>query len=569
MDPKQLEHLEQACADAEAFAFAGSALEKRVPDGQAEAYAPLRIGLGYHLIDPFNEDGRARAEGAFGPMMEFDGRRFPPQISDLPEATLDAWADAAQSSEDAVVRARFNDLLWVARHGERPDRYARAAVDAYVELATRPGWGVMENADGLARALELTREVGDSERQARVEAAIFAAVEADLASADGGPGVSLTLLRALLDMGASDDAAVDALLARTAEVYGEDPFILDGVVDLRVRLPGADVDALRREQVAAWRAAAAEVEGFLRVHRLQHALQVAGLHRLEAEADELRVELQGVTEEDLDLQTFSHEVNVDRAELERFVAQFVDEASWERSLMRFGNRGPPAGSKEEIEAEVAEEMRAHPLRYLVTNVVLGPEPGNPITSVVDEADQMRVAAAERRARAAALWGFLGGDILDAIKERYGAPAHDPLTEFFTTEIIPGELAERIAYAVGLYWDGAYDEAAHLLVPRLEAVFRELARRLGVPIIQEPRRGRPGGVRGLGAILKALRGRFHDEDWRLYFENLLTDELGLNLRNTVAHGLVPQARQHEAVLLVHLACYLTLIRVAPADDPSPA
>jgi Domain of unknown function (DUF4209) len=47
----------------------------------------------------------------------------------------------------------------------------------------------------------------------------------------------------------------------------------------------------------------------------------------------------------------------------------------------------------------------------------------------------------------------------------------------------------------------------------------------------------------------------DESWRRYLVNTLTEPLGLNVRNRVAHGLIGEARPHDAALLVHVAAFL--------------
>lgn len=53
----------------------------------------------------------------------------------------------------------------------------------------------------------------------------------------------------------------------------------------------------------------------------------------------------------------------------------------------------------------------------------------------------------------------------------------------------------------------------------------------------------------------------DESWRRYLANLLCDPLGLNLRNTIGHGLIAEVDQYNAALLVHAACHLATLTVS--------
>jgi hypothetical protein len=70
--------------------------------------------------------------------------------------------------------------------------------------------------------------------------------------------------------------------------------------------------------------------------------------------------------------------------------------------------------------------------------------------------------------------------------------------------------------------------------------------------------RPGGVRSLGEILGALEGRLPTAGWRAHLQNLLSDPLGLNLRNVIAHGLRGEIGREDAALLIHAACFLRLL-----------
>jgi hypothetical protein len=73
---------------------------------------------------------------------------------------------------------------------------------------------------------------------------------------------------------------------------------------------------------------------------------------------------------------------------------------------------------------------------------------------------------------------------------------------------------------------------------------------------------------LGVLLSELID-FIDESWRRHLANLLTDELGYNLRNLVLHGLVPRVERVEAGLLINAACYLRLLKAQPITKDNAA
>ena len=71
---------------------------------------------------------------------------------------------------------------------------------------------------------------------------------------------------------------------------------------------------------------------------------------------------------------------------------------------------------------------------------------------------------------------------------------------------------------------------------------------------------------MAGILADLDGVL-DAKWRRYFANVLCDDLGINLRNRIAHGLVDEVAREDAALLVHIAFALSLFRSTLEQAPS--
>ncbi len=211
-----------------------------------------------------------------------------------------------------------------------------------------------------------------------------------------------------------------------------------------------------------------------------------------------------------------------------------------------------------MDEAVAKQMSEHPIQFLVTKMVLDPDTGIPIFEANDDQTHARAAKAQQRMFAMRLWGVFAVEILKRIEKELGRPSRNELTTFFTTDLIDVVNAARIVQAFDLWWEGNADQSAHLLAPRLEAVIREMARQLGLPIVREPVANKPGRVRGLGELLGALTGRIGTPGWHAYLTSLLTDSLGLNLRNVIGHGLRAEIAVDDAALLLHAACYLAML-----------
>jgi hypothetical protein len=214
-------------------------------------------------------------------------------------------------------------------------------------------------------------------------------------------------------------------------------------------------------------------------------------------------------------------------------------------------------------------MQDTPFQFLVTKVILDPDSAAAVFRATDALTHKTAATAQQRLLASRIWGAFAVDVLQRLETKYGRPGQDELTRFFTAAFIEEAVAERIARAFELWWDGQPDESAHLIAPRLETIIREIARRMGLPVIREPIADKPGGVRSLGDLLHALNGRLPTAGWHAYLFNLLSDPLGLNLRNVIGHGMRTRISVDDAALLLHAACYLRLIAPEQAEPQQPA
>lgn len=572
LDPEVTQLLGDALDDAENWEDVRRSLEAAELENKETRLRPFVFAFAYPLLE--RQSGRRdRAGEPYGAMVAGttdtgDPWRFPPAVSDVDVTDVEAWADAFDAFDHPLARARLGDLLWERKWTTEAHQKARLAADAFVELSRREG-RLMERAVGLSRGLELARMVKDEERQATVVQATLEFIEADLASEEGGPGVSLLPLRTLLALPPAErPPSLDDLLVKVDEKYGADPHIADDVAELRAQMLDADGrELLRSAQIERWRKEADAGDMMLKVNRLEHALELATAHGFTSEADAIRAELGAIHPDDLDLKRISTEIKLPQEEIDRFLSLFRDAPSWQDALQRLAAQPPPGGAPEALAERVAEQMEQMPLQYLVTKQVIGPDNASSIFVANTPESHLRLALAEDLARAARFWSIFAADALDAIRDAFDRPTRDELTEFFSSEMIQSGVGERVARAVEFYWDGEYDECAHLLVPRLERAFRDMARQTGIPVMREPRGEQAGGVSTFGTVLRDLKGVFRDSGWHEYFVNLLVDQLGLNLRNVVCHGLSERVGRGDAALLIQVAVLLSTLRfVEPVTDP---
>ncbi len=557
-DDTLLRIVEEAADDAPDWHTVGTRLRKRTSSSPDDPIKVFVWAFEYMLL-PLTEPGGREQWGPYAPCFEGAHGVFPPRLSGVEDKCLAAWAEVGEASGNPIVRSRLRDLLWERRWTKRPDLHARLAIDAYIALGDG-SWTSLDRAYCLIRALELARAVGDSERLERVIPLCARASRTSMAASEAEPGVALRLIRGLMWLPVEvQPSDLDDLLEQAERTYAGRPSVTQTVLDLKASRSKdpAVIRQLRLRQVDRWRREASRETGLRRLHRLEKALELARNYGFTEIAEELRRDLQRIGPEEMDLKVVSVQADLPAAEFDNLISAFLDTPDWRVSLSRFGGYGPPSGDYQANVAQVNNQMREFPLQFLVTKIVLGAD-NAPIRIVTSQEDHRDVALSQHEAMRIAFWGTVAADVLDRVCQQHGEPEAVELARFFVTPLIPEDIAERIGRALLLYWRGQPDESAHLMVPRIETTIRAIARESGLAIIHEPYGEKPGGVRPLGELLRDLRG-FLDESWQRYLWNLLCDPPGTNLRNRIAHGLLPRVERAEAALLIHAACYLRLLR----------
>jgi hypothetical protein len=275
-----------------------------------------------------------------------------------------------------------------------------------------------------------------------------------------------------------------------------------------------------------------------------------------------------MTDDDLELKTISAEVEVPREKIDAYVQSFAEQSdSWQEALSRFGASGPPSGNSAKNLESVQEMAKKHPFGRLITNQVVGAH-SSPTANPTSDDEHDRLDLAGHEALGIRSWAPLGAEILKSIKEKFGEPDQQDLAEFFTTELIDKTVADRLADSVLRFYRDDIDAALHILAPQVEAAIRGAAARIGIVVIKTPEGPTPGGVRALGGILAECKGKM-DESWRRYLLNALADQVGVNLRNEIGHGLYGPPVRADAAILIHIACHLRSWKRTVKDDESRA
>ncbi|HET6755665.1 MAG TPA: hypothetical protein VFH23_17125 [Jiangellaceae bacterium] len=255
---------------------------------------------------------------------------------------VDLWARAAPLAAVPLVQARFAELLWERRYGDRPHEWAGLAVDQYV-AASAFGFGEpMELTEGLQRALELSIQLNDAPRLEQTVRAAVSVARETMEREDRIPGVPLRLIDSLATLrGDRRPPELDDLIDQALDRYGDDPWNLESTLGIRSRLVDAtDRPALWRVAVESFARLARRTDGLVKYAPFQHAIELAEEHGLREDAEQLRREVEELPEDALNLHAVSAEVEVPREQIDPFIDGAVGDDDLVSALTRYESGDP-------------------------------------------------------------------------------------------------------------------------------------------------------------------------------------------------------------------------------------
>jgi hypothetical protein len=498
----------------------------------------------------------------FAPMMtaqQEDGSEYrSPDIKNLDVEAVAYWLNRAESVRDPMMRARYADLVWdlkkVITGEKRPYDCAQIAIEAYLEstqkaLYTHPIHGV----HWLRRALSLSLSIADKERTGRVVDVILDFCERVATTQAQGiwifPFDALYSKKGLLtpEQEAKVIGDLEAMLLRTAGNAKSEEFNPDGAQAAAERLAQhykIKNDRLNVERVIkaageSFERLAAETSPMLAMAWLQPVIERYEQEGLKQDAERVQL-LSAEKGKNIasDLKEFAVKVEIKKGEIDEQVESLIGSGDLKTSLMKIAQTFIPRPKEAR---EVLEKMRKDAPLLSIFKIGIIEKDGHTAATIgsLDEDPEGRL---HRQ-----LGEFINFDqpflsiSLGKLRDRY-KPSVDDILDFLceTPLFIPfrdGLLRE----ALEAYEKGDFVKTIHVLVPQIEHVLRDLLGQLGVPTLKTVR-NHPGimDAKSMNDILsdERMREALTESLWR-YFTVLYIDKKGgFNLRNDLAHGLLP-------------------------------
>ena len=511
------------------------------------------------MYSPRQKD-EAAFPGYFQPMMWYpkpDGSNiYSPDPATLRPSTLTLWREHLQTTVHPVLRARYADLLWEFQKqvdGTKPPlQYAQTAMDAYLAAAAQTDAASHEVVIWLDRAINLATSVGD---QTRLAAGVQQAI-AWVQNTQGAQNARsyVFLFEAIYDnkrVAGPEKAAIVAYLesvltATTNQSAATFDFataeIVADLLATHFRRSNNKIDEERVIRAAglATEFAASQASALFAMTWLQKLLERYRNFGMIADADRVQVEARrrGMDSGE-EMKKSAHTFTIPEETMAAYRTWLIEPEKPRDLLLRWATNNAPSvkGARETLK----QSLTATPLlaRIGVTAINAG-QFVSKAGSVEDDLEG-RVGVLLRQMIEMRFNLFVGG--WQHIQQNKPLSADDILGALSVSPVFTTDGLELIAEGLKRFSADDHLGATHILLPQIECALRNLLGLLGRPtnkavrgesgVMQERNMNEALGDPAVQAVLP--------EDFQRHLQIVFASRLGFNLRNVVAHGLLPASQ----------------------------
>lgn len=496
------------------------------------------------------------------------GVQAPPNLSEVGDEVIAVWKELSTLTSAPFATARINHLLYERGGQERRER-ALLAIDAYLDSAS--GWERgLDRVYDLERALRLSRAVHDEARTDRSIRELLDNAFASLRSVEPTPGLALAYLDPVLGEPRAEASIVLAFLLEAQETFADNTNMSDSILRIRTARENDPTGRIKlyEQRVDLWLDAAERAHGVLRAAWRKRALEVASESGFRALERKAAAALQATDRSELQLARSSSSLGIDREEVEQVMSPIREQDSWQGSLAAFSLFGPITGDPEVNRESARESNRLAPLQAILPRELLG---GDGLPRYRADSDEARfaLAVADHERSYIELYAPWLAEALLAVSERHGIPSEDDLNDYYSqTDWMDEDDRRGLARCLTRFWVGDYEGCAYSTAPKIESFARKLVIRLDVGVYRLQRDQRPGQYPGLRVLLDVLKEKGLPDSWYRFLRTLCVGPEGMNLRNELLHGFVPDVSRAGAVLLLQAACFLAQIEPSTSSEENP-
>ena len=308
-----------------------------------------------------------------------------------------------------------------------------------------------------------------------------------------------------------------------------------------------------------------KIHAYEKIHEIYQKYRDKGFQKAKAASDRISQEI-GQLDLDWDksLKKISITTKIKQKDIEDFLKAIFGEEDKNKLSVIVGKIAIIfLPRKESIEKQLKDVSGKYPLQFLCTTQVISDD-GIPITKLSTLEENYDNYFQRYASQYLQFGSFFLTLAVDELKKRISK--HDIVEYFRSSTLFKNENKEYLERAISAYWDNDYLISSHLFIPLIESAIRELIKNCG-GIVLKPnilsgydRLTLSQLLSGQGSIIENVFSGV-GQNMTFYFRLVLTEKLGMNLRNDFAHGFGKKKffTREVSDRLFHIMMCLSLVR----------
>jgi len=547
---------------------------------------PPEILLWEQIAFDFTENYPSNRSGwgtYFGPRAVFQDKERKiveyPSIHKVTTVTISYWEKRARESNHPVFKARYANIVWDFTekiNKERPHySIAQIYADSVIEIAEKDLHKYnVDVIKKLERALSLVLSINDKDRINKLTDTIIN-YEEKIAE-DDKPGLwgfsyELLIKNKKIQLDKRDEQKIingledrferllktyDHFATKRAAILLADYYSRSGNKE---KVGSVLLELGKLIQKNAEKASA--LVGSAWLEELYHLYLQYGLKN---EANKILSEIKELGKKSKsELKKIEASTKIPKDELQNYVDWLTD-GDLRTVLKKIAVNYIP--KKNEVAKQIQGLSKKAPISFLFTRKILDPE-GRVIATVRSLEEDLEGHIALQISQNVKISSIFLRETLKKLVGKFNLTPTVIVDYFYESPIFDEKKKDFFAKGIEAFLKGDFLVALHILIPQVEALIRNLAEKIGVPILKS---SRSGGFfyRTLDELLREEKIiKVLSEDMCLYLRVLFTDPRGWNLRNDVCHGIskIEDFNQCTADRIFHTLLCLALVKEKEKEE----
>jgi len=514
-----------------------------------------------------------------GQMVEY------PSIRRVDQEMLEYWIKRARESKNPILSSRYADLvvdfsLKVLSKNADIDLF-QIVIDSNIAICEKTLADPLDCKTKIKRALVLAIQTNDQERISKTKNTIIK-LEKDIAI-DDKPGLwGFAFKWLILDFSKKvilEDKEKNEIIK---EIEGrlkreeKNPWLAENAVSLLAEYYAKEKDEKNLMRVLGI------LENSLKTNERSNSDALLKTHAYEqiheiyrkyassfAEAEKANKRLsQEIGQLDLDwnksLKEISVETKIKNEDIKNYLKGIFGENNDEKLEMVMAKIAVShLPKKDAVKKQLDDVSSKHPIQFLCTKQIISDD-GVPIAKLSTLDEDYDNHFQSYALQYMQFGSFFLSLTMDELRKQF---SKEKILEYFEKAVVfENENQEYLKRAISAYWDEDYLVASHLFNPLIESGIRELVKICGgLVLVPDEKLSEYKNVL-LGGLLKndqIFENIFSKSGHNVlfYFRLVLTEKLGMNLRNDFAHGLGKKKffGRDASDRLFHILIWLSVVR----------